>query len=315
MKEILVIGSTNIDYVIRVKHMAVAGETIMGRGFEKNFGGKGANQAYACGKLGGSVSFVSAVGNDELGAQAIENLRSVNVRSENTRISEGVPTGMALICVNEEGDNSIVLVPGANDTCEEEWIMGHVEAIARADILMLQLETPLAGVWSAIHEGSRLGKTIVLDPAPVPEAGLPESIYGCVTYLTPNEAELRALTGMSVDTEEQICAAAKELVRRGAKNVIVTMGKKGALLMNAQGVRTYPPCPVSPIDTTAAGDTFNAALAVQLSKPGANIDRAIAYANAAAAISTTRNGAQPSIPSAEEVEAYIASNMMGEIGA
>lgn len=306
MKKILVIGSSNIDYVVGVKDMPQTGETIMSRTFARNFGGKGANQAFACGRLGGQTSFISAVGDDGLGEPVKGNLAAAGVDTDGVRTAKGTPTGMAFICVNSEGNNSIVVIPGANDACDAEWIRENDAAIAGSDIVMTQLETPVDGVWDAIRRAAALNKTVILDPAPAPEAPIPDDVYRCITYLTPNETELHSLTGLPVETEEEIAEAAGNLLAHGVKNVLVTIGERGAMLVNKAGRTVYPGYRVDPVDTTAAGDTFNAAMAVGLCGEDATMEAIMAFANAAAALSATRKGAQPSVPTAAEVREFIA---------
>lgn len=300
MKRILVIGSTNIDNVASVDHIPAAGETIISNGFALHFGGKGANQAYAAGKLGGNVAFLSAVGADGQGESAMENLNSVGVDTSAVRKIEGAPTGMAWISVSAAGENNIVVVPGANAALDENQIRASRKAIEEADILLVQLETCLEGVWEAVRIAGSLGKTVVLDPAPAAE--IPDDVLGCVSYVTPNESELRLLTGLPVDTEADVEQAAKELLKRGAKNVLVTMSSKGSMLINAEGIHKYPAYSIRAVDTTAAGDTFNAAFGIMLAQEADDVGAAIAFASAAAAVSATRAGAQESAPTAEEAK-------------
>lgn len=300
----MVLGSTNIDFVMSVKHMAAVGETIKSRSFAKNFGGKGANQAYACGKLGANVTFMSAIGDDDLGKASITNLQSVGVDTRDVTVVADLPSGMAFICVNDDGDNSIVITAGANAACNEDLVSHKLSAIEQCDFLMAQLETPHEGVWRAIRDAYARGKTVILDPAPVPEDGIPDDVYACCTYLTPNETELKELTGMSIDDDDSLRMAAQELLRRGVKNVLVTVGKRGALLMSQSEYRLYPAFAVEPVDTTAAGDTFNAAFASQLAC-GEAVSAAIRFANAAAALSTLKKGAQGSAPTRDEVLGFL----------
>lgn len=298
MKKILVVGSTNIDNTASVDHIPAAGETIISSDFALHFGGKGANQAYAAGKLGGNVAFLSVVGADGHGESAMLNLNSAGVDTSAVYRIDGVPTGMAWISVSASGENNIVVVPGANAALNKMRICAAHEAIEAADILLVQLETCLEGVWETVRYAGKLGKTVVLDPAPA--AVIPDDVLAGVSYITPNESELKLLTGLAVDTEAEIECAAKRILARGASNVLVTMGSKGSMLVNAEGVRRFPAFAISAVDTTAAGDTFNAAFGVMLSKETADVGEAIAFASAAAAVSATRRGAQESAPTAEE---------------
>ena len=299
MKRILVIGSTNIDNVATVEHHPVAGETIISRDYSQHFGGKGANQAYAAGRLGGNAAFLGAVGADGQGEAALAHLRGANVDTSAVAIIEGSPTGMAMIVVNAKGENNIVVMPGANAKLVPERIRAARRAIEAADVILLQLEIDIEGVWEAIRIADSLGKTIVLDPAPA--VFIPEDILKAVTFLTPNESELKLLTGLPVDTDDEVCVAARKLLGQGVRNVLVTRGEKGSILVNKEGVAAYPSYPVRPVDTTAAGDTFNAAFGVMLANEKQSIQAAICFASAAAAVSTTRIGAQESVPAIEEV--------------
>lgn len=303
MKNILVIGSTNIDFTVNVREFPAAGETIMGRSLTKIPGGKGANQAYACGKLGGFVSFAGAVGDDEFGRLAMDNLKSVHVDTGRVKVVEGVPTGLAMISINQSGNNCIIVIPGANEACDRSFVMDMMEAVDACDILLIQLETPLDGVRAAVDRAKQMGKTVILNPAPAPEAGALDGLLENLTYLTPNETELARITGLPAGTYEEVCQAGEHLLKLGVQNVIVTLGDKGSVLLNHSGRTKFEPLKVSAVDTTAAGDTFNAAVAVKLAQ-GSGIEEAIRFAGIASGISVTRKGAQPSVPDREEVENF-----------
>ncbi len=306
MKKIVVMGSSNMDFVFTVEEMPKKGETIKSREFQRIPGGKGANQACACGKLGGYCTFLSMVGNDDSGTSLIESLQAAGVRTEKMVKRTDCTTGIAAIQVNAAGDNSIVIVPGANGFCDETYMEASLDVIREAEVILTQLETPESGVFRLIWEARKNGKTIILDPAPAPEE-LPEEILQGLTFLTPNETELGRLTGMPVETEEELIRAAGSLLEKGVKNVIVTIGSRGAILCNETGSRVCPAFSYGKVvDTTAAGDTFNAGLAVGLAE-GRDLENAICLANAAAAISVTRKGAQPSIPTIEETNRLILS--------
>lgn len=304
MKKIAVLGSSNMDFVFTVEEMARTGETIKSQSFRKVPGGKGANQACACGKLGGICTFLSAVGRDDSGEKLLESLEEAGVRTDKVLRKEDDTTGMAAIMVNAKGDNSIVIVPGANQACDGNYVEENRDVIREADILLTQFETPEDGVFKFIREGKAAGKTVILNPAPAPGT-IPDEILQGLDYLTPNETELNTLTGMPVETLEELEEASKTLLEKGVKNVIVTIGKRGALLSNkAESVICPTFTEVKAVDTTAAGDTFNAGLAVGLAE-GRPLMEAIRFANAAAAISVTRSGAQTSIPTKEEADRLI----------
>lgn len=304
MGKIAVLGSSNMDFVYTVEEMPRTGETIKSRGFRKVPGGKGANQACACGKLGGDCVFLSAVGKDDSGEKLMESLEKAGVHTDKVLKKADDTTGMAAIMVNAAGDNSIVIVPGANRACGIDYVEDHADVIREADVVLTQFETPEEGVFRFIQRAKEFGKTVILNPAPAPE-NIPDEILQGLDYLTPNETELNKLTGMSVETIEEMEKASKALLKKGVKNVIVTIGKRGALLSSGEGSEICPGFTgVKAVDTTAAGDTFNAGLAVGLAE-GRTLAEAIRFANAAAAVSVTRSGAQTSIPTKEEADELI----------
>ena len=303
MKKILVIGSTNLDFVIQMDALPEPGETLLCRSFARVPGGKGANQAYACGRLGGTPRFLSAVGKDGFGTSIIEGLQRAGVDCSDVIFSETEDTGMAMICVNASGSNSIVVIPGANRSCTKTYIQSLKPLLEEADIVLAQMEIPLDGVYYAMKLAYERGKITILNPAPAPES-IPEDIYPCLHYITPNETELQKLTGCRVATLEDAAEAAGILLKKGVANVIVTLGGKGALLDNREMETLYAAPQVPVVDTTAAGDTFNGALAVKLAE-GAEIGQAIPFANAAAALAVSRKGAQTSVPSRAEVDRFI----------
>lgn len=298
-KNILVIGSLNMDIVINVEHLPKPGETIAGLDKKEHPGGKGANQAYAVAKLGGNTRMIGRVGADGYGQTLISSLRSAGADTSGIKAQEGTDTGLAFIYVDEKGENTIVLAKGANALLTPEDIRGMEQYIDAADIVLIQLEIPFETVTYAIEAASRRGKTVMLNPAPV-RNGL-EAVYGKVDILAPNEGELAALTGMDTGTVEGAGSAAKALIGKGVGTVIVTLGDKGALLVQKDNVKHFPARKVKAVDTTAAGDVFCAAVCTALSE-GKGIEEAIVFANTASAIAVTRKGAQPSIPSRQEVE-------------
>ena len=309
MKKIAVLGSSNMDFVFAVEKMPRKGETLKSLGFNRVPGGKGANQACACGKLGGDCVFLSAIGDDDSGKVLLDSLKEADVHTEKMIMKEDCATGMAVIMVESGGDNSIIIVAGANQFCDSNYVEKNIDVIQEADVVLAQLETPLEGVFDFIKEARMAGKTVILNPAPA-EVRISDEIWECLDYLTPNETELNTLTGMPTDTLEEIEKAAQILVGKGVKNVVVTVGSRGALLCNREGAKLYPAfANVKPVDTTAAGDTFNAGLAVGLAED-LELDQAIRLANAAAAISITRKGAQTSLPSREEAERLVKNNTL-----
>lgn len=302
-QKILVAGSSNIDFVVGVKEMPEKGETIICKSFANIPGGKGANQACACGKLEGECTFLSALGSDSMGDMMMDSLRSAHVDTTRIRRIDGVPSGMAMIMVNEEGENSIVVIPGANAMCDKLYFDENKDALHASEIVLAQLETPVDSIYALLIEAKKLGKLTVLNPAPAPDS-IPDEVLKNLDFITPNETELSKLSGLPTQTMDEIAAAANALIQRGVKNVLVTIGSRGALLCNAQGSTHFPTVKATAVDTTAAGDTFNAAFAVALSE-GTEVPKAIRFANIAASISITRKGAQTSIPSRQEVDAML----------
>ncbi|WP_428770761.1 ribokinase [Treponema sp. HNW] len=297
MKKILVIGSLNVDMVVNVPHMPVAGETILAGNMELVPGGKGANQAYAAGRLGACVTIFGAVGADSYADIEKKSLASAGVDTSHLLVREGKSTGLAWITVNDEGDNSIVVIPGANATLTERDITDNESLLRDCDILLCQLEIPLKTVVRAAKLAKEFGKTVVLDPAPVPRE-FPEELFSYVDIIKPNETEAAQLLGQPVKNYEE---ASDKLRAKGVKNVLITLGPKGAYINSeTEGKHLIPVRPVSVVDTTAAGDSFTAALAVRLAA-GSSLVQAVRYANEVATIVVTRKGAQTSIPSADEV--------------
>lgn len=300
MKKILIIGSLNMDMVISMKHMPVVGETVLGGDPTYIPGGKGANQAYAAGNLGGNAAMLGCVGNDSHGRALLDSLKRSGMDCSGLPMMEQYPTGMAVIYVNGEGNNSIVVIAGANRACDVDYLKAHDEMIRESDYVIFQMEIPYEAVYYGIRRAKELGKTVILNPAPAPDK-LPDEILEKVDYLTPNETEIAKLTGKPDERMENIKLGAEELLRKGVKNILVTLGNQGAMLLNQEGVQCYPTRKVDAVDTTAAGDCFNAAFVVGLSEGMTNAE-AIQFANTASSIAVTRKGAQSSIPTREEVE-------------
>lgn len=297
--KILVIGSLNMDLAVEIDHIPEVGETILSRGFATVPGGKGANQACAVGRLMGGCAFIGAVGNDGYGKLLQESLHNFRVDTKGLIMKPEKATGMAVVMVNKEGNNSIVVVPGANGGLTPENIAGHRNLIEENDILVMQLEIPLETVLYAAKLAKSLGKTVILDPAPVPE-DFPEELYQYIDIMKPNETELARLTGISAKGTGYV-RGAEFLRRKGVKNVLVTLGEKGAYLdSEKEGKAEIPACPVKAVDTTAAGDAFTAAVAAKLGE-GAALREAAGFAAHVSSIVVTRKGAQSSIPTMEEV--------------
>jgi ribokinase len=305
---IVVVGSLNMDFVVRVDHLPAPGETVLGREFQMIPGGKGANQACAAGKLGaGAVAtrMVGRVGYDVFADHLKASLAAAGVDVSAVHATRSQPTGVALIWVDQRGQNSIVVASGANHALAAGEINGCRASFRGASLALFQLETPLDAVAAALALARQEGARTILDPAPAQP--LPRGLLEQVDILTPNESEACILLGRPVSrvTPAEAPALAADLLKLGPRAVILKLGEQGCCYFDASATIHSPAFPVAAIDTTAAGDTFNAGLAVALAE-GRSIEDALRFANAAAAISVTRLGAQASIPSRAEVEAFLA---------
>lgn len=298
-KSILVAGSLNMDFIIQVSSLPVRGETIQGRNFQTLPGGKGANQAYAAARLGGQVIMSGCVGNDLSGNALRNNLQSAGVDVSHVRTVSDASTGVALITVGANGENTIVIDAGANQFVTASEVESGIATLRPACVL-LQLETPLNVVIAAARKARETGATVILDPAPAQM--LPRTLLECTDILTPNETEALTLlnkTGNAIDAA-QSAEIGRDLLASGVGRVILKLGDKGAALIEPDTAQFFAAQRVDAVDTTAAGDCFNAALAVRLTE-GATMTQAITFANRAAAISVTRPGAQASMPTRREV--------------
>lgn len=300
-KKILVIGSLNMDMVIPIEQMPLKGETILGGNITHIPGGKGANQACAVGKLGGSGVMLGCVGNDQFGNDLCENLMRAGVDVTHIGKVEQISSGIAVILVDAEGSNSIVVAPGTNSECDVQYLKKHDEVLRECDFVIFQMEIPKDAIWYGISRAKELGKTVILNPAPAPEF-ISEEILQKIDYITPNEVEVVKLAGLEGDSLDVIKEAAGSLLQKGIANVLVTLGSRGVMLMKEGYCEIFPARKVDAIDTTAAGDCFNGAFAVGLSE-GMSVEESIAFGNLASSIAVTRKGAQSSIPDRSEVDA------------
>lgn len=295
---IVVIGSSNTDMVVRTERFPAAGETILGGDFLMNAGGKGANQAVAAARLGGKVTFVCKTGDDVFGKEALKSFVKEGIDTSFTARDSSVPSGVALIMVDNQAENVIVVAPGANGKLVKEDIQQAENRILLAKYVLMQLETPLETVSYAAKFAHSNQVKVVLNPAPAQK--LSAELFRYISIITPNEKEAGMLTGTLVDSLESAKNAALKLYGKGVETVIITMGSKGALVFY-DDVFTHVKAPVvEAVDTTAAGDVFNGALVVALSE-GKQLVRAVEFACQASAISVTRKGAQNSAPYREEV--------------
>ncbi|MDR7387036.1 MAG: ribokinase [Armatimonadota bacterium] len=299
MLRVCVVGSLNMDLVVKVPHLPQVGETVTGGVFSTFPGGKGANQAVGAARLGACVTMVGRVGADPFGAQLVDALRREGVDVAAVGTDPESPTGIAAIGVDEQGRNLILVAPGANARLLPHDVGEAV--IARSQVLLLQLEIPTVTVLHAARVARRHGARVCLDPAPA--APLPEELYRLVDVLNPNEVEAAALTGISIRTLEDAQRAARRLLDRGPRHVVVKLGDRGSYYLSSDEAGHVPALGVKAVDTTAAGDVFAAALGVALGE-GRSLRESVQFASCAAALKVTRMGAQ-SMPSREEVEAAL----------
>jgi len=301
MPRVLVIGSANMDFTVAVPRLPTEGETITGGTFYVSHGGKGANQAVAARRLGGEVRFVGCVGQDPQGDQVADQLRAEGIPTDSL-IRADAATGVALIMVEAEGRNQIAVASGANLRLLPELARMHASLLPWAEILLLQLEVPMPTVQWALASAREHNVLTILNPAPAHP--LPDALVSLVDCLTPNATEASILTGIPVDGPETAAQAAQRLLARGVKRVIVTLGAQGVLSCDGKSAVHFPAFPVEAVDTTGAGDAFNGALAVGL-VAGGTWEEALPLANAAAALTCTKRGAQTSFPRRADVEAFM----------
>lgn len=293
---ILVIGSMNMDLVVQTSDLPQKGETVVGDNFAQAPGGKGANQALAAAKLGAEVEFIGACGNDDFGDQLISSLNKGGVETENIYRLE-TNTGIANITVESDGDNRIIIIPGANNKLSPELISVHEKKIEEAELILLQLEIPLQTITEIINLAAKYETRVLLDPAPVKE--IPDDIYQKVDYLLPNEGELDSLVPKLDDSKAKM----ERLLKLGVEKILLTKGPAGVSYYSREEVKDYKAPEVEAVDTTAAGDAFAGGFAYGLYQ-GWSEERAIKFASQVAALSVTVKGAQPSLPTAQEVNRF-----------
>ncbi|MEB0047559.1 MULTISPECIES: ribokinase [unclassified Pseudomonas] len=299
--KVVVIGSLNMDLVTRAPRLPRGGETLIGQSFATVSGGKGANQAVAASRLGAKVSMVGCVGCDAYGDELRAALMAEHIDCQAVSTVDG-SSGVALIVVDDNSQNAIVIVAGANGALTSEVVDRFDAVLQAADVIICQLEVPDATVGHALKRGRELGKTVILNPAPASRP-LPVDWYASIDYLIPNESEASALSGVSVDSLETAKIAALRLITMGVHKVIITLGAQGSLFASSAGIEHFAAPKVKAVDTTAAGDTFVGGFAAALSA-GKSEAEAIRFGQVAAALSVTRAGAQPSIPTLRDVQAF-----------
>jgi ribokinase len=309
-RRIVVVGSSNTDMILKLDRIPKPGETILGGEFVTAAGGKGANQAVAAAKAGGAVTLVARVGHDMFGEQALAGFVDHGINVNHVQ-REKCPSGVALIFVAKDGENSIGVGSGANAKLSPADVRKAKSAFADADAVIVQLETPLETVQAAADLAAAEGAIVILNPAPAQP--LPDALLNKVSIVTPNETEAELLTGIRVTDEASCEMAADVLLRKGIETVIITLGSRGSFVATKTSKQLVPGFKVTPVDTTAAGDTFNGALAVALAD-GQPLIEAVRFANAAGAISVTRMGAQPSAPTRVEIEDFLTAEIRIDVG-
>ena len=304
MKSIVVIGSTNTDMVVKTSHLPAGGETVLGGEFMMNAGGKGANQAVAAARYGNRVVFVAKTGDDLFGERVRLSLSKEGIVLDHLSVDPLHPSGVALITIDAKAENCIVVASGANMHLSIADVDAAREEISAADVVLMQLESPIETVTYAAQMAAEAGVRVVLNPAPAPDGPLPEELMRSLYLITPNRSEASRLSGIEVRDLESAREAAKAILDRGPQCVIITLGGDGSLVYDGQEFTFVEATRVEAVDTTAAGDTYNGVLATMIAE-GRSLKDAAREASVAAAISVTRMGAQPAAPTRDEVAAMI----------
>lgn len=298
---VLVIGSSNTDFSLKVRSLPKPGETVIGNSLSVQGGGKGANQAVACARLGTTVKFCCKVGADNNGKAALDSYKIEGIEDTYFLIDKSESSGIALIMVDANAENMIAVAPGANNSILPHDIQA-IESFSHFDVVLTQLEIPLETVETVCCRARKEGSMMILNPAPA--RILPAELLEKIDIITPNETEAEILTGVKITNENDALTAAGILCGKGVKNVVITLGKKGAFISDGQSSSLVPAFKVDAVDTTAAGDVFNGALCTAMSE-GKDLHSAVHFASAAAALAVTRRGAQDSAPTSAEVDRFL----------
>ncbi|MCU8585375.1 ribokinase [Erwinia pyrifoliae] len=297
-----VLGSINADHILNLAHFPRPGETVIGKQYQIAFGGKGANQAVAAARSGADMAFIACVGEDDIGGRIRQQLANDRIDVASVAVISGGATGVALIFVNGEGENTIGIYAGANAALTPERVLEHQQTIAQAQVLLMQLESPLDSVLAAARIAQHHHTRVVLNPAPATQ--LSDELLALVDIITPNETEAQILTGIAVNSDEDAARAAQKLHEKGIATVLITLGSRGVWLSEQGNGHCVPAFSVAAVDTIAAGDTFNGALMTALLEQRP-MTESVRFAHAAAAIAVTRHGAQPSIPWRDEIDSFL----------
>ncbi len=303
MKNIVVIGSSNTDMVVKTSHLPAGGETVLGGDFFMNPGGKGANQAVAAARYGNRVVFVAKTGDDMFGATVREGMKQDGIITDYVFVDKQHPSGVALITIDSAAENCIVVASGANMHLNETDIDAAADEIRHADVVLMQLECPVATVEYAARMAAEAGVKVILNPAPAPAEPLSEELMKNLFLITPNRSEASRISGINVTDMESAHRAIRAIYAMGPKNVIITLGSEGSLIYDGSMIMRVDACKVEAVDTTAAGDTYSGVLASGIAE-GKSLIEAVREANVAAAISVTRMGAQPAAPTRAEINEF-----------
>lgn len=299
---ITVLGSFAIDLMSRTPHLPLPGETVLGGPFKLGPGGKGSNQATAAARAGANITMIAKLGMDEFGEIALNHFRNEKINTDYVYQSQQYETGAALIMVDEKAENMIVIAVGANNSITKEDVYKAEEAIAKSQILLTQLEINIDAVIDGVDIAKKNNVKVILNPAPV--QSIPEQLLGKIDVITPNETEVASITGIELKSLKDAKKAGEILLSRGVKNVVITLGNNGALIINHQMVKHIPAVKVDAIDTTGAGDAFNGGLAVALAE-GKSLEASVEFANYLAALSVTKVGTAPAMPYKKEIEEFM----------
>lgn len=303
--KVVVFGSINMDLVIRCQHLPSPGETIIARSSQEVPGGKGANQAVAAARLGAKVFMIGRVGNDAFATRLVQNLQNEAIDTSSVGHCSDVASGLAVVNVEDSGENSILVVPGSNHRLSPADVAAARNIIQQADLVLVQLEVPIESVRALVQLAKSLGKPVILNPAPTPP-DFPADLFQ-VDLICPNQTEASALLGQPINSVDDAKSAISQFLTRGAKTAIITLGSQGAVIHDGKQITWIPPFPINPVDTTAAGDAFAGALATRLCE-GTSLREAALFAAAAGAFAATQPGAQPGMPRRSDVEKLLAAS-------
>ena len=300
---VIIFGSINIDLVATAPRLPLPGETLLGHNFFQVPGGKGANQAVATTRLGIPTCMVGRVGAYGFGAELVNSLKAAGVKTDNILVDDRVSSGVALITVDDAGENQIIVIPGANGNIDNQDVERLAHLLPGSQALLLQLEIPINAVFAAAQAAQKAGVTVILDPAPA-QSQLPDELYPLVDIITPNEVEAEQLVGFPISEEESATKAVRILLQRGVKCAIVKLGAKGVVCATSEETFFIPAFAIETVDTTAAGDAFNGGLAAGLST-GLSLRQAVTWGAAAGALAAMKPGAQPSLPERVVFDAFL----------